>query len=342
MTDDEKKQEAPKESPVMGQVVGYLKDYPFLLITVAGLIIMSGILIFEIEKLKEFKWLIYAVVLVPLAIQFLIEFKKLQPRVSNSPGSGAAIPTAAQTTTPENVIPMSMKAWTSVGICVFLFGVVATSDEIELYDKEFALGFLIFALAAGGVALSALSDIKQRRTQGKGTAITGMVLALLLALAGIGWMTTENDGTARPEKALDKFEALSPDAISTTTPGSVATAARATTPSLEGRYQLFAHYVDGVSQASGGTLAVSRQATDRFLWQAQLTTQNFSGMHTLSYAGQFQQRGDRWFMRISSSNDPTWRDHGETPMEITFDGENAAFGYQYDGNFVQTAWIRSQ
>jgi len=342
MTNDEKKQEAPKESPAMGQVVGYLKDYPFLLITVAGLIIMSGILVFEIEKLKEFKWLIYAVVLVPLAIQFLIEFKKLQPRVINPPASGAAIPAAAQTTTPENVIPMSMKAWASVGICVLLFGVVAASDEMELYDKEFALGFLVFALAAGGVALSALSDIKQRRTQGKGTAITGMVLALLLALAGIGWMTTtENDGTARP----DKFGALSPDAISTlptTTPGSVATAARATIPSLEGRYQLFAYHVDGVSQATGGALAVSRQATDRFLWQAQLTTQDFNGIHTLSYAGQFQQRGGRWFMRISSSNDPTWRDHGETPMEMAFDGKNAVFDYQYGGNLVQTAWIRNQ
>jgi hypothetical protein len=78
MADDQSKPEAPTEHPAMGQIVGSLKDYPFLLITVAGLLILSGILIFDLEKLKEFKWLIYAVVLVPLGIQFLIEFKKMQ------------------------------------------------------------------------------------------------------------------------------------------------------------------------------------------------------------------------------------------------------------------------
>lgn len=50
MSEGERKTEAPKEHPVMGQIVGYLKDYPFLLITIAGLLILSG--------LKEFKWVV--------------------------------------------------------------------------------------------------------------------------------------------------------------------------------------------------------------------------------------------------------------------------------------------
>lgn len=36
----------------MSDIVGYLKNYPFLLITIAGLVILSGILILDIEKLK--------------------------------------------------------------------------------------------------------------------------------------------------------------------------------------------------------------------------------------------------------------------------------------------------
>jgi hypothetical protein len=39
MSEDKPKTEAPKENPAMGQIVGYLKDYPFLLITVASLLI---------------------------------------------------------------------------------------------------------------------------------------------------------------------------------------------------------------------------------------------------------------------------------------------------------------
>lgn len=208
MADSDKKPEAPKEDPAIGQIVGYLKDYPFLLITVAGLVILSGILIFDIEKLKEFKWLIYAVVLVPLAIQFLIEFKKMQPR-QTSPA--AATPDLApHQTQPVGSIPPSRKAWISMGISILLFGIVTATDEQELSDQDFALGFLIFALVACGFALAAIYDVNRMRASGKGMAITSIVISILLVLASIGWMTPRNGGTSQshspgepvPAKAL--------------------------------------------------------------------------------------------------------------------------------------------
>src|SRR5437879_4230748 len=193
MAESENKPKTPEENPAMGQIVGYLKDYPFLLITIAGLLILSGILIFDIEKLKEFKWLIYAVVLVPLAIQFLIEFKKMQPRqVIRTASPSAPAAGLEQPLAPASLPAPSKKAWISLIISVLLFGVVAATPENELREQDFAIGFLVVSLIGAGFAVAAMSDIKRQLASGKGTAITGIVLAALLALASIGWMTQEN------------------------------------------------------------------------------------------------------------------------------------------------------
>jgi FtsH-binding integral membrane protein len=301
MPEGEKKTEAPKEHPAMGQIVGYLKDYPFLLITVAGLLILSGILIFDIEKLKEFKWLIYAVVLVPLAIQFLIEFRKMQPRQERpaAPSAAPAPPYPPQPS-PVGALPPSRKAWISIGIGVLMFGVVAATPETELHDKEFALGFLVIALVAAGFAFAAMSDVNRQRAGGKGTAITGIVLSTMLALAAIGWMTAEDTETPVPSPADNPAAPVPPQSgAEATLPQTALPPVTPPTPirpqpgipPLEGRYQLLAYRLDGIPWAAGGTMAVSRQPSGYYQWQARLTAQDVGGMQTFAYNGQFLDHG---------------------------------------------------
>lgn len=337
MSEGEKKTEAPKEHPAMGQIVGYLKDYPFLLITIAGLLILSGILIFEIEKLKEFKWLIYAVVLVPLAIQFLIEFKKMTP-TEERPSAPPATPGSPP---PAGPLPPSHKAWVSVGIGVLMFGVVVATPEAELVDQEFALGFLALALVAAAFAFAGMSDINRQRAGGKGMAIAGIVLSSVLVLAAIGWMTEEEvpspaDNAVAP--ILPQPGTSSPPALAPVPPPNLVQPGM---PLLDGRYQLIAYQLNGVPQALGGAMAVSRHASGHYQWQAQLGVQNPGGSQTFAYAGQFLNRGGQWFIRISGSSDPDWEDIGEVPMEFVSDGRSAAFSYVYDGDLVQSAWARS-
>lgn len=351
MSEGEKKTEAQKEHPAMPQIVGYLKDYPFLLITVAGLLILSGILIFDIEKLKEFKWLIYAVVLVPLAIQFLIEFRKMAPRQA-SPAAQPAVP-ASYPHPPSAVAPLppSRKAWISVGIGVLMFGVVAATPETELHDQEFALGFLAFALVAAGLAFAAMSDINRQRAGGKGMAITGIVLSTVLLLAAIGWMGEKEeaeDVTPLPVPAfngIDGVVPVPPHSGAATPPAAAlpppSGAVQSNMRLPDGRYQLLVHQLNGVPQAVGGAMTVSRQPSGQYRWQAQLMVQGLDGPQAVAYNGQFLNRGGQWLIRISGSSDPDWEDLGEVPMEVVFDGRSAVFSYVYDGDLVQSAWGRS-
>jgi len=76
MENANKPQDNGSNSKAMGEIVRYLKNYPFLLITVAGLLILVGILVFDKEKLEMFKVLIYGIVLVPVCLQFFLEFRK--------------------------------------------------------------------------------------------------------------------------------------------------------------------------------------------------------------------------------------------------------------------------
>lgn len=343
MSEGEHRTEAPKDHPAMGQIVGYLKDYPFLLITIAGLLILSGILIFEIEKLKEFKWLIYAVVLVPLAIQFLIEFRKMTP-TQERPAAPPSV-TVPPAPLPAGPLPPSLKAWGSVGIGVLMFGVVVATPEAELYDPDFALGFLVFALAAAAFALAGMVDINRQRAGGKGMAITGIVLSSVLVLAAIGWMTEKEDaGMPFPSPADNAVAPILPQSATPLPPPAVLPPPTNPVPPgmplLDGRYQLLAYRLNGIPQTLGGAMAITRQASGQYQWQAQLVVNDPGGAQTFAYAGQFLNRRGQWFIRISGSSDPDWEDIGEMPMELVSDGRSAAFSYVYDGDLVQSAWAR--
>ena len=342
MAEVEKQTEAPKEHPAMGQIVGYLKDYPFLLITVAGLVILSGILIFEIEKLKEFKWLIYAVVLVPLVIQFFIEFKKMTPGSSQSASPASPYVPAPDTPRPpaEHMPPPSWKAWVSVGIGMLLFGVVAATPEAELHDQDFALGFFVVAAIAAGLAFAARYDVKRNRTGSKGIATTGIVLSILLMLAGLGWMMEKPPTPSAPPTGFGALNNGTPIVPPVFTPPAQPTQPGQTLP--EGRFQLLVHKINQVPQAIGGAMDIARQSDSQYAWRVQLTTQGQFGPQAIAYAGQFLNRNGQWFIQVSDSTDPDWDGPEELPMAFVSDGQNLSVRYASEGDTIESAWARAQ
>lgn len=330
MSEGEQKTDAPKEPPAMGQIVGHLKDYPFLLVTIAGLLFLSGALIFEIEKLKEFKWLIFAVVLVPLAFQFLFEFRKTaRPAPAAVPAPAGASPAPPPA---PSALPPSRKAWVSVIVGVLLLGAVAATPEAELYDQDFALGFLALAVLATGFGFAALSEVRQGRAGSKGMAWTGLVLSAVLALAALGWLT----GPApQPEAGTTGAAA----------PGAPDPAGLPPAPPVaelpQGRFQLLGYTLNQVPQNIAGTLSIARQAAGLYAWQSQLAIHTPSGVQAFAYSGHFQNRNGQWFAQVSASTDPDWNGPEDLPVTFAADGSSLVLHYTADGGQIVSSWARS-
>lgn len=174
------KQEIGPNAKAMGEIVRYLKNYPFLLITVAGLLILVGILIFDIEKIKEFSVLIYCVVLVPIGFQFLLEFKKQGGRREETE---AKIIRETSAREPH----LSRKAVVSLVLSVLALLFFANESEKELSDGGVQVGMIIlFVIPALVLAFNALSDARQNKVTGKGWAVAACVLSVLMVIVPLG------------------------------------------------------------------------------------------------------------------------------------------------------------
>lgn len=330
-------QEAPREHPAMGQIVGYLKDYPFLLITIAGLLILSGILIFDLEKLKEFKWLIYGVVLVPLVIQFFIEYQKIAARRAAERGAAVA-PSAGVTPTPAPApapapvpvatLPVSTKALWSLALLVMMLLALNETSAEEFHDRDLMLGYLVFAGTAGVLAWLALGDVRRQRARGKALAIVELVFATLFTLSAIGWLTEVNPVPVTP--SADVQSDVQP--IAPTDAPEVAT--------LAGHYVLRDFSVGGMPIPLNGALSISRASSNAYQWQAHYTGQDIDGVQTESSSGQFIRRDGLWYQRVTQSDALDWEDPGEVPMLMMHDGTNLQFRYSSDGTEIVTTWQR--
>ncbi len=361
-------QEAPRENPAMGQIVGYLKDYPFLLITIAGLLILSGILIFDIEKLKEFKWLIYGVVLVPLIIQFFMEYQKIVARRAAERGTTAAfpagviptpVPTPAPAPAPTATLPVSSKALWGLALIVMILLALNETSEEEFHDHDLMLGYLIFAGTAGVLAWLALGDVKRQRARGKVLAISELVFATLIALASIGWLMEVDPVPVMPSADMQS-DMQSPGQpriwAAQNNEGSEATLAAIppsvtdvlpTTPknssgvaTLVGQYVLREFTVGGMLIPLNGALSIGRASGDAYQWQAHYAGQSLEGVQTESSSGQFVRRDGLWYQRVTQSDAVDWEDPGDVPMLMTHDGTNLQLRYNNDGTEIVTTWQR--
>lgn len=208
-------------SKAMGEIVGYLKNYPFLLISVAGLLILVGILIFDKDKLEIFKWLIYLVVLAPIGLQFLLEFKrqssrseslKVPPTASLTANSAVEGPVA---THPQH---FSRKVIISLVLLGLLLLSLVGMPQQNLSDTDFHIGTLIvMSIPALLLGFSAMHDVRQGRVKGKGWATATIVLSLLMIFFSLGQIQiarNEIPGWTPQEDSL--LQGIQPEAASAT------------------------------------------------------------------------------------------------------------------------------
>lgn len=361
-------QEAPREHPAMGQIVGYLKDYPFLLITIAGLLILSGILIFDLEKLKEFKWLIYGVVLVPLVIQFFIEYQKIAARRAAERGTTVAPPVGAPIPAPmpasgsasgPATLPVSTKALWSLALLVMLLLALNETTTEEFRDRDLMLGYLIFSGSAVVLAWLALGDVRRQRARGKVLAIFELAVATLFTLAALGWLSEANPPPVTPSAAVQPGvqSAVQPPQVLTVqsddgestvaavSPPDTGVRTRAPTESsggatLVGQYVLRDFSIGGMPITVNGALSISRASSDIYQWQAHYAGQGLDGVQTENSSGQFIRRDGLWYQRIIQSDASDWEGPGEVPMQMTHDGTNLQFRYGIEGTEIVATWQR--
>jgi len=205
--DNNKQADNGSDSKAMGEIVRYLKNYPFLLITVAGLLILVGILIFDREKLEIFKWLIYAVVLVPVALQFLLEFRKQGGRrVVEEKTRVVRAGKAPDSVVQYDSVHFSRKAIASLVLVVI--NVLAFGDNL---DADAHLGAIVMlGIPALLLGFSALNDTLHGRAMGKGWAIAATVLPVLMILASIGGMSEADKSVPEPLTPIPSTEEFVP------------------------------------------------------------------------------------------------------------------------------------
>lgn len=206
MENANKPQDNGSNSKAMGEIVRYLKNYPFLLITVAGLLILVGILVFDKDKLEMFKGLIYGIVLVPVGLQFLIEFRKQAGKrgaVEKPAKAGkTTAPQLAETDATEAVAvggsqPFSRKI--IVSLVLIAINILAWNETL---DANAHLGAIVLlGIPALLLGFSALNDARHGTVKGKEWAIAAIVLSVLMILASLGGLTETKNPTPKPAPA---------------------------------------------------------------------------------------------------------------------------------------------
>ncbi len=180
---------------IIQSIVTHLKEYPFLLISIAAMVVLTITLAFDLKKIQEFSLLLYGAVFLPLVMQFYIEIAKrreshqkelLQQQASlaqNQQQGVAPQPTPVAIA----VLRYSRKAISSFAIIILTLISYGDMSEEELLDQDMQLGFFIFSVVAIWLAVSALGDIKRNMTKGKTLAIISIVLSIFCALGSLGY-----------------------------------------------------------------------------------------------------------------------------------------------------------
>lgn len=192
MTDSAKDEGLEGRTKIMSEIVGHLKNRPFLLVTAFGLLTFLSSLFFEIEKLKEFKELLSAVILLPLGIDFFLQYSRTSKQQREKRDQADASETVIE------VAPaparFSIKAIVSLVFAILVLQVYGQFPENELKNVELQAGLLVFAIIAGGLGVSAMSDARLGKVRGKRLAIAGVILSSMLILFSLGMIVETGTG----------------------------------------------------------------------------------------------------------------------------------------------------
>ncbi|HEC19620.1 MAG TPA: hypothetical protein ENI97_09780 [Gammaproteobacteria bacterium] len=172
---------------ILGNIVRYLKDYPFLLIAMAGLIVLTIALAFDVEKIKEFKLLLYGVVLAPVVMQFYFEAQKQRHKhLSERRAQEALTREAAPPQQEVSNAKFSRKAIAGLVVSLLVYAEIGDTPDELMY--EIAPGSLVMSGITLWLGMSALKDIKKNLSTGKGTAVAVIGLSALMMLGSLAWL----------------------------------------------------------------------------------------------------------------------------------------------------------
>ncbi len=190
---DEKNKEGQVDSNgAFIKIAGYLRDYPFLLIALAGLVLLGASFAFDLAKLKEFKWLFIGIVLIPIFMQFYVEIKRQSHNHrmnEKEQQSNSFSPVNHQT---ASTVGYSIKAVVSMVLVILCFSVYADSSDEELLDVDLQYGLILFAGIALYLSAMAWREYKKGIVVGKKLIITDLISSSVLLLASFGWLLEPN------------------------------------------------------------------------------------------------------------------------------------------------------
>lgn len=184
---ENKQQGIDSNAKIIGQIVGYLKNYPFLLMAVVVMLIMVTLLATEdVDKIKELKPFNYGLLFLAVmlcGLQFFFEFKKqLGRRAAGHALSGTLNKPAELHAAPVHFSRKAIASLALIGINILAFA--------GAQDKNAHLGAVIlFGIPALILAFSALSDTRHGIVTGRGWAIGAALFSVLMILASLGGMS---------------------------------------------------------------------------------------------------------------------------------------------------------
>ncbi|MDO9054056.1 MAG: hypothetical protein Q7U37_09060 [Gallionella sp.] len=190
---ENKQTDVDSNAKIIAQIVGYLKNYPFLLMAVLLMLLMFAFLAgADVDTIRELKPLIYGLLVleaVLCGLQFFFEFRKQQ-------GGGVAKPvTLVKKADEVSDVHFSRKAIASlilIAINVLAFG--------GALDKDAHLGaIVVLGIPALLLGYSALNDTLHGAARGRGWAVVASAFSVLMILASLGGMSQD----AEPNAAHD-------------------------------------------------------------------------------------------------------------------------------------------
>lgn len=112
-----------------------------------------------------------------------------------------------------------------------------------------------------------------------------------------------------------------------------------TPPSITGSFDLTSYRLDNRLQNTDGTMDIQPRGNNQYEWMVNLDTYDaFGSIISYYYSGTLYYANQGWRMQILASNDKSWVDVGEVPVNIVKQGDNLSFDYYYDGAKIDIVW----
>jgi len=135
-------------------------------------------------------------------------------------------------------------------------------------------------------------------------------------------------------------QAISPPAASFPQPASPPPVAAAPpSPAIAGNYVLLSAMENGIFTNVQAVLAITPTAANRYGWYSAFQVfDQFGGLQTLEYQGEFLRRGGAWSMVITGSTDPRWYGQQQIPLGLAFEDDTLELRYNYNGAQIVSLW----